>query len=445
MVKEEIKNELRHIVNSAMSEKRKLTQVEQERMEELKNELRALQDKKTEEEDPKEDEEPMDDSKDDKEDEPSQEEEEPMDDDPKEEEDKIEKNACTQDKKEEKSACVQDKEDKENKRTLNIKSKKMNKEFRLLKAIADIANNRQMDDVALAVSEQGREEMRANGLSYGGQIQIPIESRAAITVAAEGEDTVATNLYNVMEPLRAKNVLVQAGAKFITNLTGDVQIPLMSPSNCGWEGEIAEAKDGAGTFSSVKLSPRRLTCFIDLSKQFLIQDSVGAEELIRQDIINALNSKIEETILSEAEGDLTKPAGIFSVIKPSAHTVSNFADICNAESDIDDANVMGELKYVMSNKAKAALRSMQKSAKTTQLVLENGQIDGTPVLNTSHVGGKKFIYGDWSNLAIGQFGALDLVVDNYSQSTRGVVRLVASIYVDAKVLRPEAFVTGTIA
>ena len=443
MVKENIKNELRSIVNSAMSEKRKLTQVEQERMEELKQELRALQEKETEEEDPKEEEEPMDEPNDDKEDEPSQEEEKPMEDEPKEDEEKIEKNACAQDDKEKKSACAQ--EDKENKRQLNIKSKKMNKEFRLLKAIADIANNRQMDDVALAVSEAGREEMRNNGLSYGGQIQIPIESRSAITVSAEGEDTVATNLYNVMEPLRAKNVMVAAGAKFLTNLTGDVQIPLMSPSNCGWEGEIAEAKDGAGTFSSVKLSPRRLTCFIDLSKQFIIQDSVGAEELIRQDIINALNSKIEETILGEAEGDLTKPAGIFSVINPSAHTISNFADICNAESDIEDSNVMGELKYVMSNKAKAALRSMQKSAKTTQLVLENGQIDGTPVLNTSHVKGKKFIYGDWSNLAIGQFGALDLVVDNYSQSTRGVVRLVASIYVDAKVLRPEAFVTVTIA
>lgn len=431
------------MINSAMSEKRKLTQVEQERMEELKKELKALQDKETEEEDPKEEEEPMDDSKDDKEDEPSQVDEEPMDDDPKEEEDKIEKNAYAQDDKEKKSACVQ--EDKENKRQLNIKSNKMNKEFRLLKAIADIANNRQMDDVALAVSEAGREEMRANGLSYGGQIQIPIESRAAVSVAAEGEDVVPTNIYNVMEPLRAKNVLVQAGAKFITNLTGDVQIPLMAATNCGWESEMGEAKDGAGTFSSVKLSPRRLTCYIDLSKQFLVQQSAGCEELIRQDIIQAINSKLEETILSDAEGDLTKPAGIFSVIKPSAHTVANFADLCNAESDIEDANVIGELKYVMSNKAKAALRSMQKSAKTTQLVMENGQIDGTPVLNTSHVTGKKFAYGDWSNLAIGQFGAIDLTVDSYSQATKGVVRLVINAFFDAKVLRPEAFVTGTIA
>lgn len=442
MNKEDIKNELRSIVNSARMEMRKLTTQEQTRMEELKKELKELQDKMEEEEEPK--------AEDDKKEE---EERECAPQDDKKEEDR--ECAPQDDKKEEDRACEPQNEDKKEEearsmnenieqKSFNIKTK-MNKEFRLLKAISDIANNRQLDDVALAVSEAGKEEMRKSGLSFGGQIQLPIEERAAITVAAEGEDTVATNLYNVIAPLRAKNVLVQAGAKFITNLTGDVQIPLMTAQNCGWEGEIGEAKDGAGTFSSVKLSPRRITCFIDLSKQFIIQDSVGAEELIRQDLINAINSKLEETILSEAEGDLTKPAGIFSVINPTAHTVANFADLVNAESDIEDANVVGEMKYVMSNKAKAAFRSMAKSAKTTQLVMEGGQIDGTPVLNTSHVKGKKFAYGDWSNLAIGQFGAVDLLVDPYTKASQGMIRIVINAYFDAKVLRPEAFVTGTVA
>lgn len=441
MNKEDIKNELRSIVNAARMEMRKLTNQEQTRMEELKKELKALQDKMEEEEEPK--------AEDDK----KEEEEracEPQDD--KKEEDR--ECAPQEDKKEEDRACEpQEDEKKEEARSMNenIEQKsfniktKMNKEFRLLKAISDIANNRQLDDVALAVSEAGKEEMRKSGLSFGGQIQLPIEERAAITVAAEGEDTVATNLYNVIAPLRAKNVLVQAGAKFITNLSGDVQIPLMTAESCGWESEIGEAKDGAGTFSSVKLSPKRLTAYIDLSKQFIIQDSVGAEELIRQDLINALNAKLESTILGAEEGDATKPEGIFKTIDPTAHTVANFADLVNAESDIEDANVIGEMKYVMSNKAKAAFRSMAKSAKTTQLVMEGGQIDGTPVLNTSHVAGKNFAYGDWSNLAIGQFGAVDLLIDPYTKAAQGMIRIVINAYFDAKVLRPEAFVTGTVA
>ena len=442
MNKEDIKNELRSIVNAARMEMRKLTNQEQTRMEELKKELKALQDKMEEEEEPK--------AEDDK----KEEEEracEPQD------EKKEEDRECAphEDKKEEDRACEPQNEDKKEEearsmnenieqKSFNIKTK-MNKEFRLLKAISDIANNRQLDDVALAVSEAGKEEMRKSGLSFGGQIQLPIEERAAITVAAEGEDTVATNLYNVIAPLRAKNVLVQAGAKFITNLTGDVQIPLMTAESCGWESEIAEAKDGAGTFSSVKLSPKRLTAYIDLSKQFLIQDSVGAEELIRQDLINAINAKLEATILGAEDGDLTKPEGIFHKIDPTAHTVSNFADLVNAESDIEDANVIGEMKYVMSNKAKAAFRSMAKSSKTTQLVMEGGQIDGTPVLNTSHVAGKNFVYGDFSNLAIGQFGAVDLLVDPYTKASSGQIRIIINAYFDSKVLRPEAFVTGTVA
>lgn len=327
-----------------------------------------------------------------------------------------------------------------NKRTKTINS--MNTEFRLIKAINDIANNRNLDNVANAVVSKGTEEMRKSGLSYGGQIQLPAEElRAVITVESEGEDVVATNLYSIIEPLRAKNVLVQAGAKFLTNLTGDVQVPVMGASNVSWEGETADAKDGAGAFSSVKLQPKRLTAYIDISKQFLVQDSLSAEALIRQDLINAINSKLESTILG-AESGANQPTGLFNGI--TATSVSDFAGVCELEAAIEDANVIGECKYVMSNKAKAGFRNMAKSAKSTQLVMEGGMIDGTPVLNTSNVEGKNFIYGDFSNLAIGQWGAIDLTVDPYTKAAQGMVRLVINAYFDAKILRPEAFAFGTL-
>lgn len=327
-----------------------------------------------------------------------------------------------------------------NKRTKTINS--MNTEFRLVKAINDIANNRSLDNVASAVISKGTEEMRKSGLSYGGQIQLPTEElRATITVESEGEDVVATELYNIIEPLRAKNVLVQAGAKFLTNLVGDVQVPIMGASNVTWEGETADAKDGAGAFSNVKLQPKRLTAYIDISKQFLAQDSLSAEALIRQDLINAINSKLESTILG-AESGANQPTGLFNGI--TATSVSDFAGVCDLEAAIEDANVIGECKYVMSNKAKAGFRNMAKSAKSTQLVMEGGMIDGTPVLNTSNVEGKNFIYGDFSNLAIGQWGGIDLTVDPYTKAAQGQVRLVVNAYFDAKVLRPEAFAFGTL-
>lgn len=334
----------------------------------------------------------------------------------------------------------------DNKTNKSFNKNNTNMEFRLIKAINDIANNRNLDETASAVIEKGAEEMRKAGLSSEGQILIPTEQRAAITVASEGEDVVETELTSILEPLRAKNVLVNAGATFLTGLVGDVQVPVMAGSNVTWEGETAAASDGAGSFSNVKLTPKRLTCYVDISKQFLVQDSLDAENLIKRDIVNAINSKLESTILGSAAGSATQPKGIFNVASGDSLTsIADYGDICDLEADVEDANVNGECKYIMSNKAKAALRGMIKGTNGTGMVYEHNAVDGTEAFNTSNVEGKNIAYGDFSNLAIGQWGAIDLTVDPFTQATNGKVRLVVNAFFDAKVLRDGAIAVGSVA
>ena len=318
---------------------------------------------------------------------------------------------------------------------------KMKKQFSLLKAINDIANNRSLDAVSQAVINAGADEMRSAGQSFSGQIQLPVESRAAVTVTDEHDDVIEVEFADLLTPLRAKNVLVAAGAKYMSGLIGDVQVPIMGAGNVTWEGEVASAKEAGYTFTSKKLQPKRLTAYVDISTQFLVQDSIGAEQAIRADIVAAINSKLESTILGSAQGSTTTPAGIFYGQTPKK--ITTFKDICDLEASIEDANVIGECKYVMSNKAKAALRNMAKSTKSTQLVMENGEVDGTPVLNTSNVEAQNIAYGDWNNLAIGQWGAIDLVVDPYTLAKDGQVRIVINAFFDAVTLRPEAFAFGT--
>lgn len=318
---------------------------------------------------------------------------------------------------------------------------KMKKQFSLLKAINDIANNRSLDAASQAVINAGADEMRSAGQSFSGQIQLPVESRAAVTVTDEHDDVIEVEFADLLTPLRAKNVLVAAGAKYMSGLIGDVQVPIMGAGNVTWEGEVASAKEAGYTFTSKKLQPKRLTAYVDISKQFLVQDSIGAEQAIRADIVAAINSKLESTILGSAQGSTTTPAGIFYGQTPKK--ITTFKDICDLEASIEDANVIGECKYVMSNKAKAALRNMAKSTKSTQLVMENGEVDGTPVLNTSNVEAQNIAYGDWNNLAIGQWGAIDLVVDPYTLAKDGQVRIVINAFFDAITLRPEAFAFGT--
>lgn len=151
-----------------------------------------------------------------------------------------------------------------------IKNSNTMEKFSLLKAVNDIANNRQLDERSQEVVNAGIAEMRKAGQSYSGQIVLPMEERAtatiAATVATAGKENVAEDKLGILEPLRANLVLVQAGATYMTGLVGNVSIPVYSGSNVGWAGEVDAASNGAGTFSEVNLEPKRLTAYIDVSK-----------------------------------------------------------------------------------------------------------------------------------------------------------------------------------
>ena len=318
---------------------------------------------------------------------------------------------------------------------------KMNKKFSLIKAIRSVANGQPQDSITKAVLAAGAKEMRSSALNYTGQIQLPGEARAAITVDVEGDDVVATDLFDIVKPIQNRNVMAQAGAKFITGLVGDVQYPVMSKGAVTWEGETATAKAGEPTFTNVKLTPKRLTAVVALSKQMLAQDSVGVENAVREEIINAVNAKLESTILGSAAGSNTQPAGL---LNGTPTTITDFAGICDLEAGLDGVEGYGEPKYIVSPKAKAALRGMAKGTKSTQLVFEDGEIDGTQAFCTAHLADKNLVYGDFGQYVIAQWGAIDITVDNVTLAAEGQVRLVVNCYFDAKPLRSDAIVAGKI-
>lgn len=339
----------------------------------------------------------------------------------------------------------------ENKRNYKPQTKNTMKEkFSLLKAINDVANNRQLDERALEVVAAGQAEFRKAGQSYSGQIVLPIEERVldgVITGGKEytadtnngGKENVAEDKLGILEPLRANLVLVQAGASYMTGLIGNVSIPVYSGSNVGWAGEVDAATNGTGTFSEVNLEPKRLTAYIDVSKQFLIQDSNSAEEMLKRDIVNAISNKLEATILGDEAGSTTQPAGLLNSV--TADTAApTYADIVKMESDLESKNVRGNIKFVVSPSAKADLKTTEKSAGTAKYLMEGNEINGYPVLCTSAVAGKGVIMANWSDLVIGQWGGIDLTVDPYTQAANGKVRLVINAYFDAKPRRADAFV-----
>lgn len=276
------------------------------------------------------------------------------------------------------------------------------------------------------------------------KINADTEKRAIQVTGGSGvhDEVVETEIQGILEPLYAKSVLAELGVKWYTGLPqGDIQVPVMGKGTVGWASEVAAASAAGNAFSAVLLQPKRLTAYVDISKQLLNQDTIGVENAIRRDIVNAINDKLEATIFSDDAGDATKPAGIF--YDSSIFDASTFKAVVDLEAKVESNNVYGDMKYLLSTGAKADLRAMPKSTKNTQLVMEGGEIDGTPAVVTSNVAGVGYYaYGNFENLAVASWGDIDITVDEYTQAVNGCVRLVVNAYFDAKKLRPEAFIFG---
>lgn len=381
-----------------------------------------------------------------------------------EKEEVIEDKNCDTDKPEDRedteeekvSEEVEDKEEvveetTEDKEEINNENRNINTsmKFKLIKTINDIVNNRSLDDAAKAVNKEGRSAMAKAGFAANGNITIPVEHRAdpeapvktngiLATVSTQGKENVATDKLNILEPLRANMVLAKAGATYMTGLVGDVSIPVYSGSNVGWKGEVVAADNGEGAFTEIVLQPKRLTAFVDVSKQFLIQDSNDAEEMLKRDIINAIGEKLEQTVLGSDAGDTTKPAGAFNGVTADTAAVK-FENVVDMEASLEEANV-NDYCYIVSPSAKAILRKTSKDTGSGQFIMQDGEIEGREVYVSSAVVKKGVVVGDFKDYVVAQWGGLDLTVDPYTKASEGMVRLVINAYFDAKPRRADAFV-----
>ena len=320
--------------------------------------------------------------------------------------------------------------------------------FSIVKSIRSVVDNRPMDEVNQNVLNAGRKEMRDAGISFGGQIQLPLEYREtpsptpSVTVNQAGVETygkelIQTDKFSLMEPLTNKLVFTELGATYL-NVTNNVSVPKMSALNAGWVGEIEDAAKTSSTFETVDYSPKRISAYIDISKTLLYQDGTGVENMIRNQIVEALAQVLESTVLGTEAETNKKPAGIFNAAGAKDLT---FAGLVTMEKALEEANVNGEFKYLVNPAIKATLRqtAVGGSKSDFRMLLDSdNEINGIPVVCTNNA--KGIAIADWSNLWITTFGGVDIVVDTVSQAVKNCIRIVVSMNVDAKFVRDEAVV-----
>ena len=188
------------------------------------------------------------------------------------------------------------------------------KRFSLVGAIRSIVDGTQMDEANAATIAAGKAQMRAAGLNSTGSIIIPTaESRATVSVTGSTGATVPVDVAPIFDELRAESVLAKAGATYYNGLVGDLKVPMMTAAQVAWAAENGTATDAAANVQSVTLQPKRLTAYMDISKQMLVQDAgSNVEAALQANLIRAINEKFEATVLGATAGSATQPAGLFN-------------------------------------------------------------------------------------------------------------------------------------
>lgn len=375
-------------------------------------------------------------------------------------EEQEEKIKALQDAQKEASAEAEKEAEPEDEKEADVKDEndtsdtQINNEENESEAVSESEEDESTDDITDEDDE--KDKTNRNNSTYMEKFSLTKEIRTALengtnkvdmrayTVTDEGTDVVGTDVFDIFAPLRAKNVLTDAGVRVITGIKNNAQIPVASKCEAKFANETANASDGSGAISSVKLTPKRVTATVPISLELLAQDSVGVENMIREDLQNAVYAAVEDKAFGRQAESTDVYAGMCKwPVNASILDGSTYVGICNAEAAVEGLGVDTiDCKWVVSPTAKAKLRAMPKSTKSTQLTMEGGEIDGTPVLSTGHLADPSInaIYGDFSNAVLAAWDnvQIDAVRDTASLSA-GKVNLVVNAYVDFKVARPEAF------
>ena len=106
--------------------------------------------------------------------------------------------------------------------------------------------------------------------------------------------------------------------------------------------------------------------------------------------------------------------------------------------------------YLTNAKVRGKLKTTSKVSGQNGFIWEDGMLNGYKASVSNQVPSNltkgtssgvcsAIIFGNWSDLIIGQWGTLDLMVDPYSGSTSGTVRVVALQDVDIAVRNAVSF------
>lgn len=255
-----------------------------------------------------------------------------------------------------------------------------------------------------------------------------------------------------IEMLRNRTVIMQL-AKVMGGLVGNIEIPKqIGASQAYWIGEHEDAQETTPVIGQIGLNPHTLAAYTDITRRLMMQSTPDAEGLVRSDLIAAIAQGINEAAFY-ADGTGNAPTGLLYQDGIAAHELTaaglTYKDAVDMESMIaaDNADV-GSMAYVFNSGTRGQVKTTPKFASGTDagVVWETGNtVNGYRTEVTNTIRNKDVFFGNFNDFIIGMWGGLDMIVDPYTLSKKGGLRIVVFQDVDFALRREESFVHAAVA
>ena len=276
--------------------------------------------------------------------------------------------------------------------------------------------------------------------------------------ATDGAELVSTDLLagSFIDQLRNAVVCETAGATVLNGLQGNVAIPRQTAGPTAyWVAENSVVTESDPQFDQVTMSPETVGGVTEISRKLLIQSSIGIENFVRSELTSRIGIEIDRVCI-EGTGTNNQPEGILNTTGIGAYSATSAADAVTwdlvvglwKEVAVDNA-AMGRLGWLANAPVIAKLMTTRMDTGSGRFIMEslNDGLLSYPVYRSENVpadGGSgsdegALIFGNFADLLIGYWSGVDILVDPYSNSKSGAVRVVAMVDTDVDVRHPESF------
>ena len=257
-----------------------------------------------------------------------------------------------------------------------------------------------------------------------------------------------------IQPLRNKLLARRLGVRVLSGLHGNVTIPKHGTGvSVGWVAENGAVPDSDVNPTNITLAPKHAGGVTELSRQLIMQSSPDVEQLVRDDFAAVLAQAIDSALIKG--GGTNEPVGVLSTVGIQTANLAtlNWANVLAMKAKAELANVDAS-SWLFNPGVAAKLAGTEKSTGTGIYLLgDDGKMAGIQSYSTNQVPNNATpdpdagiaILGDWSQVLLGIWSEIDILVNPYAQPAygRGGVLVRAMSTVDVGVRHPQAFVVAS--